>query len=141
MSKRPLEELSDQGQSVWIDSLSREMIESGELERLIREDSVVGVTTNPSIFQKAMASGHAYDEQMRDVLERQQDGKEVFLQSRDLKPLGRYFPELLENLKRVLPGMCVIDGETVIVTNNGLDFDDVFERGYRVDVSKAFRDN
>jgi transaldolase len=80
MSKTPLEELSEQRQSVWIDSLSREMIESGELERLISEDSVVGVTTNPTIFQKAMASGDRYDEQMRDVLERQTNPKEVFLE-------------------------------------------------------------
>ena len=80
MSKSPLEQLSDLGQSVWIDSLSRDMIESGDLERMIREDSVVGVTTNPSIFQKAMAAGHAYDDQMREVLEHQQDGKEVFLE-------------------------------------------------------------
>jgi transaldolase len=79
MSRTPLEELSELGQSVWIDSLSREMIESGELERLVREDSVVGVTTNPTIFQKAMASGDAYDEQMREVLEDETDGKEVFL--------------------------------------------------------------
>jgi transaldolase len=80
MSKSPLEQLSDLGQSVWIDSLSRDMIESGDLERMIRDDSVVGVTTNPSIFQKALASGDAYDDQMREVLERQQDGKEVFLE-------------------------------------------------------------
>jgi transaldolase len=80
MSKTPLEQLSDRGQSVWIDSLSREMMDSGELERMVREDSVVGVTTNPSIFQKAMASGDAYDDQMREVLEHQQDGKEVFLE-------------------------------------------------------------
>jgi ATP-dependent DNA ligase len=51
------------------------------------------------------------------------DGDDVYLQSRDLKPLGRYFPELVANLKRALPGICVIDGETVVVTNNGLDFD------------------
>jgi transaldolase len=78
MSK-PLEQLSELGQSVWVDSLSREMMDSGELERLIREESVVGVTTNPSIFQKAMASGDAYDDQMREVLESETDGKEVFL--------------------------------------------------------------
>src|SRR3954449_7565948 len=80
MSKTRLQELSDRGQSVWIDSLSRDMMDSGDLERMIREDSVVGVTTNPSIFQKAMASGNAYDDQMREVLEREQDAKEVFLQ-------------------------------------------------------------
>ena len=80
MSKTPLQELSDLGQSVWIDSLSREMMDSGELERLMREDAVVGVTTNPTIFQKAMAAGDHYDEQMREVLENEQDPKEVFLQ-------------------------------------------------------------
>src|SRR3954463_8575994 len=79
MSKTRLQELSDRGQSVWIDSLSREMMDSGDLERMIREDSVVGVTTNPTIFQKAMASGDAYDDQMREVLESETDPKEAFL--------------------------------------------------------------
>src|ERR1700710_793831 len=80
MSKTPLQELSDLGQSVWIDSLSREMIDSGELERLIREDAVVGVTTNPSIFQKAFASGDSYDAQMLELMEREDDDREVFFQ-------------------------------------------------------------
>jgi transaldolase len=79
MSKSPLEQLSELGQSVWIDYLSRDLLDSGELERMIREDAVVGVTSNPTIFQKAMASGDHYDEQMRDVLERVTDPKEVFL--------------------------------------------------------------
>src|SRR4051794_38533872 len=80
MSKSPLEQLSDLGQSVWIDYLSRDLLESGKLEQMMREDAVVGVTTNPTIFQKAMAEGDAYDEQMREVLERETDAKEVFLQ-------------------------------------------------------------
>jgi transaldolase len=77
MSKSPLHELSDLAQSVWIDSLSREMIESGELERLVKEDAVVGVTTNPSIFQKALDSD-SYDEEMREVMDEETDDKEVF---------------------------------------------------------------
>src|SRR5215210_2585223 len=80
MSNSRLHQLSELGQSVWIDSLSREMIESGELERLVREDAVVGVTGNPSIFQKAFASGDSYDEQMREVMEREDDDKEVFFE-------------------------------------------------------------
>src|SRR6266540_3921543 len=48
------------------------------------------------------------------------DGDTAYLQSRDLKPLGRYFPELVESLKHALPGPCVVDGETVIVTGSGL---------------------
>jgi ATP-dependent DNA ligase len=51
------------------------------------------------------------------------DGSEVFLQSRDLKPLGRYFPELEEALKKTLPGPMIIDGETVIAGDKGLDFE------------------
>jgi transaldolase len=77
MSKSRLHQLSDLGQSVWIDSLSREMMDSGELERLIEEDAVVGVTTNPSIFQKALDSD-SYDEEMREVMDGETDDKEVF---------------------------------------------------------------
>ena len=51
------------------------------------------------------------------------DGDEVFIQSRDGKPLDRYFPELHEPLRAQLPPRCVVDGEIVIVHNNGLDFD------------------
>jgi transaldolase len=78
MSKSRLHELSERGQSVWIDSLSREMIESGELERLIEEDAVVGVTSNPTIFQKAFNSGDSYDEQLRQEMENEDDDREVF---------------------------------------------------------------
>src|SRR5580693_2957888 len=51
------------------------------------------------------------------------DGNEIFIQSRDEKPLNRYFPELLEPLRAALPARCVLDGEMVIVKNDGLDFD------------------
>ena len=51
------------------------------------------------------------------------DGDEILIQSRDEKPLDRYFPELLEPLRSTLPSRCVLDGEIVIVRNNELDFD------------------
>jgi ATP-dependent DNA ligase len=51
------------------------------------------------------------------------DGDEILIQSRDEKPLNRYFPELLEPLRSALPPRCVLDGEMVIVKNDGLDFD------------------
>jgi len=53
------------------------------------------------------------------------DGEEILLQSRDEKPLNRYFPELLSPLRSVLPARCVLDGEIVIVRNNGLDFEEL----------------
>jgi len=80
MAESRLQKLSKREQSVWIDSLSRTMLQSGDLEQMMREDAVVGVTTNPSIFQKALAEGNAYDEQLREVAETEQDAKEIFLQ-------------------------------------------------------------
>jgi transaldolase len=79
MAKTPLQKLADHGQSVWIDYLSRDLLRSGELERMMREDAVVGVTSNPTIFQKALSAGDAYDEQLREVLEQTHDPKEIFI--------------------------------------------------------------
>src|SRR5438034_11099726 len=79
MSKTRLQELSEHGQSVWLDYLSRDILESGKLAQMMERDAVVGVTSNPTIFQKALASGDAYDEQLRELLEHEQDEKEIFL--------------------------------------------------------------
>jgi transaldolase len=79
MGDSRLHRLADYGQSVWIDFLSRELLRSGELERRMRDDAVVGVTSNPTIFQKAISAGDAYDEQLREVLGEESDPKEVFL--------------------------------------------------------------
>ena len=80
MAKSNLHELSEQGVSVWIDSLSREMLETGELQALVDEDSVVGVTSNPTIFQKAMATGDWYDEQLAEIAKTEDDPSEIFFQ-------------------------------------------------------------
>jgi transaldolase len=79
MADSNLDKLSARGQSVWIDSISRDMLEQGELKRMMEEDAVVGVTTNPSIFQKAIAGGSAYDEQLKELLQHEDDPKEIFL--------------------------------------------------------------
>jgi transaldolase len=79
MAKSRLHQLSEAGVSVWIDNLSRDLIQSGELERMMREDAVVGITSNPTIFQKAISSGDAYDEQLREVLEEEKDPTEIFI--------------------------------------------------------------
>jgi transaldolase len=65
--------LSSAGVSVWLDDLSRERLQSGNLQELIDTKSVVGVTTNPSIFQKALAEGDAYDAQVAELAERGAD--------------------------------------------------------------------
>jgi len=79
MAESRLHKLSGRGQSVWIDYLSRDLLETGELKRMMEEDAVVGVTSNPTIFQKAISQGSAYDEQIKELLEREDDAKEIFL--------------------------------------------------------------
>jgi transaldolase len=79
MAQSRLHQLAEYGQSVWIDFLSRDMLRNGELARRMRDDAVVGVTSNPTIFQKAISAGNSYDEQLREALEEERDAKEVFL--------------------------------------------------------------
>jgi transaldolase len=98
MAESNLHKLSKRGQSVWIDSLSRTMLETGELKRLMKEDAVVGETTNPTIFQKAISSGDAYDEQLKELLEEETDPKEIFLQlsARDVEAALDLFAKIHE---------------------------------------------
>jgi transaldolase len=79
MAKSRLHDLSGAGVSVWIDSVSREWLETGELKRLMDEDAVVGVTSNPTIFAKAMAEGGWYDDQLTEELQETDDLKELFV--------------------------------------------------------------
>jgi transaldolase len=74
----PLHQLAEQGQSVWIDFLSRNFVQGGDLAGLIR-DGVVGVTSNPTIFQSAIAEGDAYDEQIKELTASESEPKEIFI--------------------------------------------------------------
>ncbi|MCX4727277.1 transaldolase [Streptomyces sp. NPDC090052] len=65
-----LKRLSDEGVAIWLDDLSRKRITSGNLAELIDQQHVVGVTTNPSIFQKAISQGDGYDQQLTDLAAR-----------------------------------------------------------------------
>jgi transaldolase len=96
MPESRLHQLSALGQSVWIDYLSRSLLHSGGLARLMEEDAVTGVTSNPTIFQKAIAEGNAYDEQMRDLLEHEDDAKEIFIAL-----AGRDIGEACDLMRRV----------------------------------------
>ncbi len=74
----PLKQLAEHGQSVWIDFLSRNFINDGDLAGLV-SDGVVGVTSNPTIFQGAIAEGDAYDDQIKQVSATESEPKEIFL--------------------------------------------------------------
>ncbi len=67
MASSPLQELSELGVAIWLDDLSRPRVLSGDLARLMASRSVMGVTTNPTIFAKALSSGSGYEEQVRDL--------------------------------------------------------------------------
>ena len=74
MKANPLRRLGELGQSVWMDFIRRGMIMSGELSRLIQEDGLRGVTSNPSIFEKAISESHDYDEAIQSMV---RQGKSV----------------------------------------------------------------
>ena len=78
MAESRLHQLAARGQSVWIDLLSRELVHGGELARMIEEDAVTGLTSNPTIFQKAIAGGNDYDEQIAELLETEHDARRLF---------------------------------------------------------------
>ena len=110
--------LSALGQSVWIDFLSRESIREGHLQHLIDEDSVVGATSNPTIFQKAMTAGNAYDEQLRKEAGRGSNVRETFwsLAERDIKDACDLFREVWD-------GAAGRDGYVSLEVDPGLAYD------------------
>jgi transaldolase len=75
---RPLEQLTEQGVAVWVDSIARDWLHKGELRRLRDEYQVVGVTSNPTIFQKAMGEGSFYDEDITRLAREGIDARRVF---------------------------------------------------------------
>ena len=80
MNGNALRKLQKIGQSVWLDNLSRHLLDSGELKRWIEEDGVTGVTSNPTIFQKAISGSKDYDASLKNLLDKGiRDEKELFL--------------------------------------------------------------
>src|SRR4026207_828369 len=78
MNKNPLKALLDYGQSVWLDYIRRNLITGGELKRLIEEDGLRGVTSNPAIFEKAIAGSTDYEQSLKDLI------------AKDLNSIGIY---------------------------------------------------
>jgi len=87
----PLKELAAFGQSIWFDSISRSLVTTGELERMMEEYAVTGITSNPSIFEKAISAGDDYDADIRDCAARGLDGPELLtdLFVKDIKKAAR----------------------------------------------------
>jgi transaldolase/glucose-6-phosphate isomerase len=79
MAKNPLFELYEAGTSVWLDYISRSLMTSGELKRMIEEDAVVGMTSNPTIFEKAIGGSSDYDEALKRLIAGGRSDEEVML--------------------------------------------------------------
>jgi transaldolase len=73
-----LREIEALGQAVWIDNINRDLLDDGVLRRLVDEDGISGVTSNPTIFEKAMGHSERYDDGFRRVLGETQDAREIF---------------------------------------------------------------
>ena len=78
MAKNPLLEAAEHGQSIWLDNITRGMIRDGSLQKLIDEDGISGVTSNPAIFNKAMTRGSDYDDQIRKLGEEGKSAEQIF---------------------------------------------------------------
>ena len=87
MKDNPLKKVEMLGQSIWLDYIRRDLIASGELRRLIEEDGLRGMTSNPSIFEKAIAESNIYDQDIRDIAIKEKDIKAIYetLSQRDRK--------------------------------------------------------
>ncbi len=78
MADNPLLAIHEQGQSIWIDNLTRDLIQAGELKRLIEHQGIRGITSNPSIFQKAIAGSTLYDADIRAGIQTQKSIQEIY---------------------------------------------------------------
>ncbi len=74
----PLLQLKPQGQSVWYDTIDRAQLVSGLFQRLLDENGIMGVTSNPTIFQKSINHGDAYDEQMTQLIKEGKSTSEIY---------------------------------------------------------------
>jgi transaldolase len=93
MKNNPLKQLGTLGQSIWLDYIRRDLIAGGEPGRMIEEDGLRGMTSNPSIFEKAIVESHDYDEEIRAVAH---EGKSV-------EKFNKAFDKLMETLAQRAP--------------------------------------
>src|SRR3954471_16616613 len=89
---KPTAKLQELGQSLWLDNITREMLDSGQLQRYVEDFSITGLTSNPSIFEKAITSG-AYDEEIRHKAAEAADRETLFfeLAIEDLRRAADWF--------------------------------------------------
>lgn len=98
MKNNPLKELSNLGQSIWLDYIRRDLITGGELKRMIDEDGLKGMTSNPAIFEKAISGSHDYDEDIRAMSLEEKQADEMYedISIRDVQSAADEFRPVYE---------------------------------------------
>lgn len=101
MNKNPLKKLEKFGQSIWLDYIRRDLITSGELLQLIENDGLRGITSNPAIFQKAIAESNIYDADIRKMASQNKDINAIYetISQQDVQSAADVFRPLYENTK------------------------------------------
>src|ERR1044071_1066105 len=96
LSMSATKDLHDAGQSLWLDYIPRDAVNDGTIEGYVRDLSLTGLTSNPTIFDQALSEGDAYDEQTSELLEAGKGGEELFfeLALRDLRGACDLFAEI-----------------------------------------------
>ena len=100
---KPTEQLHELGQSLWLDNITRTMLDDGTEQRYIDELSITGQTSNPTIFDKAISGGDAYDEQIAELREKGLEGEELFfeLALADVTRAARMFADIHNETDRM----------------------------------------
>ena len=98
MKDNPLKKLESLGQSIWLDYIRRDLFSSGKLRKLIDNDGLTGMTSNPSIFEKAIAESNIYDQDIRDIALKKKDVNEIYetLSQRDVQSAADEFRSVYE---------------------------------------------
>jgi transaldolase len=98
MKNNPLKKIETLGQSIWLDYIRKDLFKSGELRRLIEEDGLRGITSNPSIFEKAIDESNIYDKDIHDLVLKKMDAKEIYetLSIRDVQNAADEFRSVYE---------------------------------------------
>src|SRR4051812_8462694 len=106
----PLAELAKVGQSVWYDQMERRLVSSGELQRLIDEDDLRGLTSNPTIFEKAISGSDDYDAQLRSLAAQNKSATEIYdeLTIEDIGKAADVFRPVFDKTKG-LDGFCSLE--------------------------------
>ena len=99
MNANPLKTLGTFGQSIWLDYIRRDLITSGQLRRLIEEDGLRGMTSNPALFEKPIVDSQEYDEDIRTMALERKGVNAIYetLSQRDVKSAADEFRSLYES--------------------------------------------